>query len=315
MARSSRRLLAAVAVTMLAAGLLPQVVSASTPAPGTASEVAALVAAAPSIGVLPSNVTPSVADAVNDTPFAQTPSLNRCFPKSATFTTLPACVYGDPHGKRTMVLWGDSHVFMWFPAVNAIALKNHWKLVALFKYGCPVADIPVWNVVVDAPYPSCGEFRTKVIARLKKLAPSLVLMSEEFATLGANKEAISTSQWTGALEKTFSMLGSKPKKVLIGSTIAGPYAYPSACLASSPTNIQRCSYSATSATPAAELGSEQLAAAAAKVRYVSVLPWTCSSVCTDVIGSMIAYYSAGHLSATYSSYLSLVLSAAVKTSM
>lgn len=290
--------------------------SSRVPRPGTATQVARLVAAAPSIQDLPSDVTPSLSAASNDTAFVGTPSLKRCFPKDATFSTLSACVFGDPRGTRTMVLWGDSHAFMWFPAVNAIAKRVHWRLVALFKYGCPVADVQVWNVVTNAPYPSCGAFRTNMIARINHLKPSLVLMSEGFAAEGASKHAITTTEWTSGLATTFARLSPKLKKVLIGNTIAsGPIMYPSACLAAYPTDIQRCSVSASDAALAAERQSEQVAATADGVRYVSVIPWTCSTVCTDVIGNMIAYYSAGHLTATYANYLSGVLTGALKPSM
>lgn len=313
-----QRMLAAASAIMIGTAAMSMQIAAATakpPPPGTATQVAQLVAAAPSLSTVPADVTPSLQDAPNNTPISSTPSLRRCFPPDATFSALPGCAYGDVRARRTMVLWGDSHAYMWFPAVNAIAKKYHWKLIALFKYGCPVADVAVWNVVVDAPYPSCDAFRTNIIKRINKLNPSLLIMSEEFATQGSAKQAISTSEWTSALETTFSMLKTKIKKVLIGSTIAsGPYLYPADCLAAYPTAIQRCSTSAANATLAAERSSEQAAASAAGVRYVSAVPWTCSTVCTDVIGNMIVYYSAGHLTSTYSTYLSGVLAAALKLS-
>ena len=73
--------------------------------------------------------------------------------------------------------------------------------------------------------------------------------------------------------------------------------------------------SATNPTLSAERQSERSAATAAGVRYVNVIPWTCSTVCTDIIGNMIVYYSAGHLTRTYSTYLSVVLSGALKPSL
>ena len=231
------RVLAVTAALLVAGAALSIPVAATTtgPAPGTATEVAELVAAAPSLTAVPSDVTPTVQSAGDDTAFLTTPSLRRCFPTSANFTLLPSCTYGDVHGRKTMVLWGDSHAFMWFPAVDAIAKKDHWRLVAVFKYGCPVADITVWNVVVNAPYPSCTAFRANVIRRINKLNPALVVMSEDFATEGAAKQAITTSEWTTALEKTFAQLKPNVKKVLVGNTIAsGPYAYPAACLATYP---------------------------------------------------------------------------------
>ena len=46
-----------------------------------------------------------------------------------------------------------------------------------------------------------------------------------------------------------------------------------------------------------------------------MIPWTCSAVCTAVIGNMIVYYSGGHLTTTYVSYLTGVLGTSLKTLM
>ena len=47
--------------------------------------------------------------------------------------TVPKCVFGDPNGSHTMVLYGDSHALMWFRAMNQIAIRAHWRLVILGK--------------------------------------------------------------------------------------------------------------------------------------------------------------------------------------
>ena len=42
-----------------------------------------------------------------------------------------------------MVLYGDSHAGMWFRAIDGIATRAHWKLIVLFKPGCPANDLSV----------------------------------------------------------------------------------------------------------------------------------------------------------------------------
>lgn len=97
--------------------------------------MAADVAASQSIKTLPANLSPSLGNAAADVATVGTPALRRC---DATGVTLSPskCVFEDTKGSKTMVLWGgDSHAFMWFPAVNAIAKAKHWKFVALIEYG------------------------------------------------------------------------------------------------------------------------------------------------------------------------------------
>jgi hypothetical protein len=45
--------------------------------------------------------------------------------------------------------------------------------------------------------------------------------------------------------------------------------------------------------------------------YIDVMPWFCSTVCTDVVGNMAVYSGGGHISATYATFLSGVLRSAL----
>jgi hypothetical protein len=168
------------------ATLASQAALAST-GPGTAKQVAALVAAAPSITTLPANVTPSVSAASNDQPSTKYPTVKPCI---VGITKMPTCLFGDTKGTRTMVLFGDSHAYMWFPALDAIAKAAKWKLIMLVGLGCPVADLEVWNIATNAPNSGCPGFRSAMIKRIDKLNPSLVVMSESFYPLNAQDKTI-----------------------------------------------------------------------------------------------------------------------------
>ena len=78
--------------------------------------VAQLVDAAPSIKTLPDNLEPSLGASVHNW---GTPK-GRCWPTHGR-DTLPACVFGDKKGTKTMVLYGDSHAGMSFAALDRIA--------------------------------------------------------------------------------------------------------------------------------------------------------------------------------------------------
>lgn len=309
---SARRVLGILVVPLVSASMLTgtKANGLSSITPGTAAQVAALVAAAPEISSVPSTLVPSLPDADADDVFSYYPSLHKCALSGGSQTTVPSCVYGDTAAKHSIVLWGDSHAYMWFPAVDAIAIQDHYKLVALFKVACPVADINVFNVLTGSNYPACSAFRTNMVARINKLDPSMVIMSEDFYTAGYSKKKITTSEWTKALEATIKELKPNIDKVVLGNTIPIGYGFPSSCLASYPTNIQKCSVPERSHVLTSERQSEQKAVAAERnSTYINVIPWTCSSVCTDIIGDYVVYYSYQHLTATYDYYLSGVLGA------
>lgn len=159
--------------------------------PGTSKQVTGLVAAAPSIEQLPSDVTPTLSDASDDQPVTYYPALTPCITNN---TYAPKCVFGDVHGHRTMVLFGDSHAYMWFSALDAIAIAAKWKLVALLDFGCPIADVTVWNIATNEPDTGCPAHRSAMIARINDLKPNLIVMSESFYLLNAQQQAISDAQ-------------------------------------------------------------------------------------------------------------------------
>jgi SGNH domain-containing protein len=329
--RPGRLRAAPVALAVCAALVVASITAAGAgvrPRSGTASVIAADVNASLSIQSLPTSLSPPLSTAQNDTALVDTPALSNC--NVTTGGVNPSeCIFGDKSGSHTMVLWGDSHAFMWFPAVNAIAKAAHWRLLALMEFGCPVADISVWNTLTDTPYTGCNVFRTKMISIINKMKPSLVIMTEQFTAYAASAHGvnytISVGQWQTALEKTLHLLKVKKlKKVVLGSTVSTGGASPVACLAAHSSDVQACTLSDTSAQQA-QRAAEAAAAKAASATYVNVLPWLCSSsvtplACSPVIGDttngwMIAYYAAGHLTETYALFLSGVLGTALKRSM
>jgi hypothetical protein len=278
--------------------------------PGTPKQVATLVAAAPSIRSLPSHLTPSLQNAANDTAYLTTPKTAGCILGGSELN----CNFGDTKGPKTMVLVGDSHAYMWFPAFNAVAKSGKWKLVLLSMLGCPVANIDVWDPETNKPYTACTSWRSTTIARINKLDPALVVVAETHNTEGADQQAITNAQWQTAVEASLNSLDAKGmKKVLLSDTIAIPN--PDVCLAANPTAVNKCSVPEANTVETAQRATDAAAAKAKHTLYINAIPWTCSKTCTAVIGNMVVYYSSQHLTATYDTYLTRVLRRALAPDM
>jgi hypothetical protein len=89
-----------------------------------------------SVGVndVPTNLTPSLADAETDEPVVFT---DGCL-DSYLVPTLNSCDFGDTSSSSTsVVLFGDSHAGMWFPAVQNAANTFDWNLFLYTKTTCP----------------------------------------------------------------------------------------------------------------------------------------------------------------------------------
>ena len=137
--------------------------SAASPhrAPSVAStaQVLQAVAAAPSVKTVPSDLTPPLQDfASSSVPAAVAPDAmldgDGCNPGQAA-TTTGSCVFGDPKGSKTIVLYGDSHAGMWWSGFNAVAKGAHWKLVLLMKAACPSVDLSFWYWPTNSAYSKC----------------------------------------------------------------------------------------------------------------------------------------------------------------
>jgi SGNH domain (fused to AT3 domains) len=278
------------------------------------ARVLRLVAAAPTIKKIPHNLAVPLQDTPNDNAYRLVLA-QRCG-LGPDGVTLPSCVYGDPRGTRTMVLFGDSHAEMWLPGFDAMAKRAHWKLIFLAKPGCPAAYIQTYDPFRKKyPFKECDEWHAYAVSRINRTRPDLLVLSDEFVTpRDKNYRVISDSVWTAGLERTLHLIAHGTRKVILGDIGYLPQSAPD-CLAAHESDVRACSAAAKTAVLADHLQAEHTAATAAHAGYVRVIPWFCSAVCTPIIGNMVVYFDQFHITSTYSVFLSGVLRTALRRFM
>lgn len=87
-------------------------------------------------------------------------------------TNFLECTYEDPQGTRTVMLIGGSHAAHWFPAVQELALRHHWKLVTALKDACRFTLDPKESAIGG---PSCDEWNDAVRKEIASAPPDLVI--------------------------------------------------------------------------------------------------------------------------------------------
>jgi hypothetical protein len=279
-------------------------------APASTASVLQTVAAAASIQTVPSSITPPLQDASLDTGI--TVAAERGCDPAPTVSKTGSCVYGDPKGKKTIVLLGDSHAGMWLAGFDAMAKQAHWKLVLLMKTECPAVDTSFWIDSLNRAYPECNTWHKYVVKRINKLDPAVVVISNWWAgNSNSQDQPITDAEWEAGLETMVKSLDSPATaKVLWGDipylSQPGP-----TCLSAHLSNAQAC----TTPTSAAvlTLHGQELAALATTVgaTYISTTPWFCTSQCTAIIGDYDVYANASHITNTYARYLSGAIGAAL----
>jgi hypothetical protein len=276
-------------------------------APGTATQVAALVKASTSINQLPLASKPSLATASQSMTLNHLSSLGGKCPNAQT-----TCSFGALTSKKVVLLMGDSHALMWVPALVPSLAKAGYRLDLKWFPGCPIATFPLSSPTDTQS--RCATWRTNVLATIKKTPPVAVIFSERTTNYLPNGNQPTTAEWTAALGTTFQSLKSVKTKVIIIRDMPVYNAVMPQCLAVHPTAVQECATAPINSLPAnqdAHLG-EQAAASAAKFGFVNPIPWLCAATCSPVIGNMIADYDSSHVSAVYASYLSTVMGTAIK---
>jgi hypothetical protein len=257
---------------------------------------------------LPPHVTPSLSAALNDLSFTTW----ACLAGQAATAPPPIarCTFGDPNARRTMVMVGDSHANAWSPAFNAFAKAYHWRIILFAKVACPPGVYPTYvSPLTKQIYTPCNKWRDNVFARLRELRPDVILVTSEIRVNDIDPSGMVQSvrdfESTGA---RVLYMEDTPEPIKLGSVPD--------CLSRHPTGIQQCSLprddpgTRLNGFPPRRLEAEAVQRAGATIIDPSV--WFCTATsCPPVINDIIVYADNIHPTATYTRWLSPVLSAAL----
>ncbi len=264
-------------------------------------DVLQLVGASDHITAVPENLVPPVSEAVLQ-PLSNLgdPPLS-CY-SDASRDLVRGCTFGDRSGSLTMVLYGDSHAGMWFPDLDEIATRAHWRLVVLLGHSCALSWFPEPSPgpLGDGAY--CNRLHRFAVQEIKRINPDLLIVAQ------AIEPPVSPEQWRRALTQQLRAM-STPKMVelVIGQE---PYMAGPVCLAQHVNDVQACSVPPIDAhTP--YIDAERQAAADVGARYIDVTSWFCAQRCSAVIGKYDVYFNYEHVAIGYAHFLEGVMAEAI----
>jgi peptidoglycan/LPS O-acetylase OafA/YrhL len=258
-----------------------------------------------SVGIteLPSNLTPSLDVAADDTPASSKDGCHLDFQE----TEQPECLFGDPQGSKTMVLVGDSHAQQWFAALDEQARAHGFKLYSWTKSACPIADVgPVWNDQIKRSYTECSTWRESIHERMRQLNPDVIVSSQSDQVVW---NSLTDTEWSqGTVDGLREMSGASSRIVYLQDT---PYVGNDsvACLQENLSDASQC------VVPTAEAftvfperhSAVRSAVETAGFQFVDTLPFFCTDTCPSVVGNMTVRRDAGHITNTYAAWLSPML--------
>ena len=274
-------------------------------------QVQADVARSVGIQAVPANLTPSLAGASSD---EASPFVDGCF-DGFTENSVNPCNYGDvaAPASKTVVLFGDSHALMWFPAFDNLANQYGWHLIPQAKATCPPIYIPVYSPVLGEWYTGCDQWRAAVVARIEALHPALVVLgfSREYG-IPDDRVVVDGAAWMQGLSSMMTTLRATGAQVVL----MGDAPYPMSglvpdCLSAHLTDAVACTMPKQYPyyNPSG-VGQEEAVAAAAGAGYINTQPWFCfDETCAVIVNNILVYRDDNHITDTYASWLTPVIGA------
>ena len=296
-------LVVALGVTMPAFVGTGASVAASTLRSGDLHQLQRTLTKAAAIKVAPKNLRPAVGQAVSDQPQSTRDGCHADY----TQVEQDDCVYGDPAGQKTLVLYGDSHAQQWLPALDQLGKRLHWKVVSWTKAACPIADVPVYNDTLGREFTECEGWRQLTEDRIDTLSPDKVIVSQSDAVIG---DQVSDVDWAdGTAQAVGRLRGDGLDVEYLKDTPPLPFGAGPECVATHLDDVGACTVPVED-TEVFKNRRARLDNALNEVGIpaVETQDLICGSkVCPMVVENMLVYRDIGHITATYSAWLAPML--------
>ncbi|MFC4503068.1 MULTISPECIES: acyltransferase family protein [Streptomyces] len=215
--------------------------------------------------------------------------------KVAEFVMRDNCVIGDPQGKKSIVVIGDSHAWQWGDAFHSIGKTLHTKIVTMAKGGCSPEIYAIKNPELNREYSECDTWRESAFAEIKKLHPDVIVVTSR-----SRREATES----GA-EQAFKVFEDSGAKLVYLTDTPQPGRNVPDCLATHTDDVTSCNPAQDTAVEFPEYRAmEQKVAKRHGAEIIDVLPWFCADdVCPTVIADHIVYFDSSHITAGYAKSL------------
>ena len=230
------------------------------------------------------------------------------------------CLFGDPEGTRTVILFGDSHALQYFSPLEKLAEENHWRLLNLTKAECSPAEVEVRSMVADREYSQCDVWREATLRRIESSRPgATVVISGDtaYTAYGEGGEELSGAANAAELERGYMATLERLRRadlqpVVIRDNPAASGDVPS-CVSEDLEDLAKCSF------PRVRDRNLEFDVRAARrspgAQMIDLTSEICpGEVCRAVIGNALVYRDRTHLTATFARTLSPWIEAGLEES-
>lgn len=249
------------------------------------------------------SVVPLVSDAGADIPSPRARLCTRTFGDSRT----AGCVYGDPRGDRTIALVGNSKTLQWLPAFDAVARANRWRLTVHVKSVCEFTGSRT-SLYSDptTTFEDCDAFNAAMMERLTgPHAPDVVVTALDTLKFhhdpDASPQDVTAERIDGVRSLWRKLNDAGVDVVAMAATPRMPFDVPK-CLAEKPDDPDACSVARTEAYERvwSLRDSKEAVQGLPRTSLLDMNDMVCpQDPCTPIIGGLMVYRDAHHVTRTY----------------
>jgi hypothetical protein len=256
---------------------------------------------------VPSNIVPPLTGAKQDISLAWR---DGCLVGGSVTTNKTGCVFGDANSHTTVVLFGDSHAAAWFPAVDAISQRQHWRLIFMGKVGCPAADVVVRHHD-GSPYTTCLTWRHNTERQIAELHPAMVVVtSSEYRASPADTVPTGHGNtWLNGLAAAFKALHRATRHLVFIADVPRLTQPAIDCISAHIADVFPCTVARRKAFLWPNIRRRELELAKAEgVVGIDPAPWFCTpDRCPVITDNMLMFRDSQHIMPQWSAFLAPLL--------
>jgi peptidoglycan/LPS O-acetylase OafA/YrhL len=232
------------------------------------------------------------------------------------FTGFKSCVFGDQKATRNVALVGNSHAIHWLPALQQVALAEHFKITTFFSEQCFATTVPI-KFPTRAETDNCLRWGRQVLDTTKAGRFDLIITSERtyLSPLAGGGNKAFQQGYTAYVKNWLTA----NRRVLVLRDVP----HPATTVQDVPTCVaqHRHELTACEGTRSSWMHEDPLADAVRALKsdqavVANLTDWFCTkTTCPPVIGGAMVYFDGSHITATYARTLVPVLEPIVAKAM